>query len=279
MTNNNTSTLFHFTKKRFIPKILKDGLRVTYCKEQFLDTVLGIPMISFCDIPLSRTDEHRKKYGNYAIGFDKEKMLKNEVLKKILNPIIYCNSDILEKSIISFSEEYEDIKQKIDNLTQETESSNIILCKKGISSAIVAGKKARSLRIKSLSNNILGFTKHYKGIGKKNKEIIFYDECEWRIIIPENNIQFQIAGKPCKWLQNEEEYNKWRGNGEKKFLNDVSFGEADVINYLIVNKEEEIPWLIDIIWKDLFMKEKIDKDQKKILISKITSFERIKKDY
>jgi len=72
--NSHTSTLFHFTKKQnTLLSILRDGLKFSYCTERVNDfTVMGIPMVSFCDIPLMSCREHRSKYGLYAIGFSKE---------------------------------------------------------------------------------------------------------------------------------------------------------------------------------------------------------------
>ena len=71
--NSHTSTLFHFTKKQdTLLSILRDGLKFSYCTEHINDvTTMGIPMISFCDIPLMFCGEHRSKYGLYAIGFSK----------------------------------------------------------------------------------------------------------------------------------------------------------------------------------------------------------------
>lgn len=58
-------------------KILMGSFSISYCKETFvLDNarpyILGIPMVSFCDIPLSQILDHVKKYGNYGIGLSKE---------------------------------------------------------------------------------------------------------------------------------------------------------------------------------------------------------------
>lgn len=71
--NSHTSTLFHFTKKQnTLLSILRDGIRISYCSENITDTIsLGVPMVSFCDIPLMSCAEHRSKYGLYAIGFAK----------------------------------------------------------------------------------------------------------------------------------------------------------------------------------------------------------------
>lgn len=71
--NSHTSTLFHFTRRpETVLSILRDGLKFSYCSEEMPDgLLLGIPMVSFCDIPLLSCREHRSKYGLYAIGFSK----------------------------------------------------------------------------------------------------------------------------------------------------------------------------------------------------------------
>ena len=66
MKNTHTPTLFHFTNTGDnIISILKNGLKYSYCKEELNNEyILGIPMISFCDIPISRSYEHESKYGD-----------------------------------------------------------------------------------------------------------------------------------------------------------------------------------------------------------------------
>lgn len=71
--NSHTSTLFHFTKRQdTLLSILRDGLKFSFCTERINNSIaMGIPMVSFCDIPLLSCGEHRSKYGLYAIGFSK----------------------------------------------------------------------------------------------------------------------------------------------------------------------------------------------------------------
>lgn len=63
--NSHTSTLFHYTKTiDALLSILGFGLRFTYCLERYpLVPVreVGVPMISFCDIPISESVEHAEK--------------------------------------------------------------------------------------------------------------------------------------------------------------------------------------------------------------------------
>ncbi|WP_072008674.1 abortive infection system antitoxin AbiGi family protein [Hymenobacter sp. IS2118] len=92
-----SNTLFHFTKSReILTLILTNEFSPRYCLEDF--TMLGIteadktalelavPMICFCDIPLSKIRYHLSCYGNYGIG-----MKKSWGIKKRVTPIIYAS--------------------------------------------------------------------------------------------------------------------------------------------------------------------------------------------
>ena len=278
MTDNNTGSLFHFTKNYSnLKRILKEGFRISYCKEFFGDTFIGIPMISFCDIPLSRTEQHKKDYGTFAIGLDKEKMLANELYKTFLNPVIYCHSNTLDNSLNSYKKEFEDIQTEITRSVMETEYPNVKIDISGNIGATM-GKIAKSMQIKHLSNSILGFTKPYGSI-KKDRKIIFYNEREWRIVIPEGKCL--IDGKLCKWL-NEKEYYEWRGdiNKPKKLFRASLCVEIEEITFIVVAQETQIPPLIEYIERaDSLMEQSVSEKQKRLLISRITSFQRIKKDY
>lgn len=102
--NYRTSSLFHYTTYNGLKSILKQGIIPNYCKEDFStdknNLVVGIPMVSFCDIPLTRTDEFTKRYGNHAIGLSKEWALKNQI-----NPILYINNEEIITSL-KFYKEY-----------------------------------------------------------------------------------------------------------------------------------------------------------------------------
>lgn len=77
MRNSHTNILFHYTKTLYsLSYILKEGFRVSYSKERISDNIfIAIPMISFCYIPFECGEEHRNKYGNYAIGLNKRWMI------------------------------------------------------------------------------------------------------------------------------------------------------------------------------------------------------------
>lgn len=93
-------SLFHYTATLTrLKSILADRFRLTYCREQYIlgaqSHVSCYPMVSFCDIPLMQTGDHRRKYGMYAIGLTKE-----WGIRKGLNPVLYIeNSSYLSKDI------------------------------------------------------------------------------------------------------------------------------------------------------------------------------------
>ena len=46
----------------------------------------SVPLVSFCDLPMSLIRKHLKEYGNFGIGLDKKWGLKNRVA-----PVIYSH--------------------------------------------------------------------------------------------------------------------------------------------------------------------------------------------
>ena len=96
MTQLSTDELFHFTLFDRLVNIIKNGFYPRYNLEHtFLSdlfdrpsTVETIPMVCFCDIPLSVVYEHSVKYGKCAIGLDKKWGEKYG-----LSPVIYVHKN------------------------------------------------------------------------------------------------------------------------------------------------------------------------------------------
>ena len=81
------NSLFHFTSSfDNIISILKNEFWPNYNLECLFNSQLeiGVPMVSFCDIPLSQVKNHSKYYGKYAIGMNKEWGTENSI-----NPVFY----------------------------------------------------------------------------------------------------------------------------------------------------------------------------------------------
>src|SRR5436190_20070413 len=95
-----SNTLFHFTDKiEYLIGILTKNFRARYCLEVFEDSVgeriaeiaddvnFAVPMVCFCDIPLSLTAKHLATYGYYGIGLTKQ-----WAMSQRLSPLLYCHS-------------------------------------------------------------------------------------------------------------------------------------------------------------------------------------------
>jgi len=163
MNNRNLSanTLFHFTSSvELLKSIIENGLYPRYCRETiYVSAQVGcaqaevcMPMISFCDIPLSQICDHVTKYGRYAIGLTKEWGLKKGVC-----PVLYYREG---------DRSYDAFLRSLD----------------------LANKTGDDFTHNGLVTNLaeLGFLfKLYEGISPKNGKITrFYDEREWRYIPP-----------------------------------------------------------------------------------------------
>lgn len=94
MARISANALFHFTKTpESLASILANDFWPHYHSEQIhlradVNYELWIPMVSFCDIPLSQIDQHIETYGHYGLGMSKQWGIKNG-----LNPILYLNAD------------------------------------------------------------------------------------------------------------------------------------------------------------------------------------------
>ena len=210
--------------------MLKNGIKYSYSKEQPIDGItLGIPMISFCDIPISQSQEHSEKYGSYALGLSKQPVFKKGKFCKAA-PVAYLET---------MEPREEDIKRLFEN---------------------------------EPTNMIFGFIKRMK-YTYKDKEYNAYDECEWRLVLP--------SEEPNKWFVNEEEYDKWKAGRKSTFAdNAVLLFNPDDIEYIIVNQKNNIPNNVKRL-KKIKKIGNVDMTEEKmsLLISKVLSFEQIKKDF
>jgi len=163
-----SNTLFHFTDSiENLKGILNEGFRVNYCRETFsLNSnfpkvsnfwKVYVPMVSFCDIPLSEIRPHVEKYKAVCgIGLSKE-----WGLRQGLNPVLYTQKDsLLTEHIIDFY---------FHNFEQfSTDFGN-----------------ASSSEMYRKFWYILCHTKNYKGVIRHNgieTENLPYNEKEWRYV-------------------------------------------------------------------------------------------------
>lgn len=272
--HNHTSSLFHYTKQReYLIGILKHGLYPNYCKEQYLgvrnDDIIGIPMVSFCDIPIMRVQDFSSDYGKFAIAFSKE-----WALKKAINPVFYLQERGLKKTLSFFRtvENYfsdlhfasDDNKLEVTNVLDQHQLDNL-------------ANLIRSAQTQYANDTLLGYIKPYKFVDK-GKEHVNYVENEWRYIVKEIN--------GVTWKKGEEAYSKWRGKQKEKpkapkevLAQKLTFS-IDDITYLITKTEKDsIKLMQDIQDLNVICDLPITEFDKFKLVNKIISFEKIENDF
>jgi len=267
-----TSSLFHYTKDLdTLKSILKEGICPNYCKEEYPSQnqcmIIGIPMVSFCDIPLKQTAVFRERYGNFAIGLDKEWGIRNGI-----NPILYvANTNIFNS--VSLVESYKRILQE-ENAKNGGDSQGITLnLKPGPIPELVTFIRMQQMNYASLY--LLGFLKPYfiprNGITQCN-----YEENEWRYILLEH--------EDIPWWWNEKDYMAWRGNGNKPAASEkmkeagLKFSLEDIRWILIPDDESKKELIEHIMSRSTLCGSELSDNDKAVICSRIMSFEAIELD-
>lgn len=301
MNGINASSLFHFTRNfDILKKILENGLRISYsmeyspkevvraylsplCPEDIaFDEIEGnviIPMISFCDIPLTRTLKHRFCYGSYVIGLNKKAIITK--YEKIINPVIYTHSPNLSDFIrllgIQYSQNENEILKYVFSKAKEYSTLSLERFEKDRNK--INEKAKPFLDTKFLLGFFIGLIKPVS-YGKK----CYYDEREWRLFYPDN-VYEQLS---WKWSISKREFElkKESWNDELNFNQDffIQIPEEEVdkyITHIIVKKEEDTDEIIRFILENdkLFGCDWKNKYSRYKLISKVMSMERIERDF
>jgi hypothetical protein len=247
-------------------------------------------MISFCDIPITRAEEHAKYYGKYILGIDKSFLI-NTCRESFFNPVIYVCGEHMQEAIAFFTSErlktmnrlIEDSKSIVDNqvLMSKISATNDPLsmipenCKKEVLQRM--DETFYSLILLSLYKPING--KDSKG---ENRD--FYNEREWRLFIPhtpEEPYQWSYNISRSEFLNTRDELNDQMSLCEDMFIT-IPIDEWNNISHIVVESEDHVDMIIDFIMNatKLFGYEVAKDERAKLkLISKISSFEKIEKDY
>ncbi|KIF54174.1 abortive infection system antitoxin AbiGi family protein [Vibrio owensii] len=212
-----SNSIIHFTDSLdAIKGIIKNSFKLKYCREYIYigdDSYVDIlvPMVSFCDIPLSEIKEHIDKYGSYGVGLTKEWARKNH-----LNPVLYIDKNsFLNKTLGSAVESYIISKHQGKNPLHALpiEDRPVI--------------------------DILRYVKNYQEDLKRKEETIpdyrFYDEREWRYV-PDVNEDIGFCFDRDKLEGFEDVY---ADSQEKLSDLKLSFSPED-ISYIIINDDSEI---------------------------------------
>lgn len=260
------NTLFHFTDSaKNILGILTSTFHPAYHLEPFFrgdQKALAIPMVSFCDLPLSQIKKHLKFYGNYGIGLSKKWGEREGI-----NPVFYCHSNahILKdfRKILEFT------REKMLPI-KTTENKEVEL------STIVEENKNLVLKVELLKilASCCSTLKPYKGKMYKKGEIVenvkFYDEREWRFVPESENLSILLTEEQFKDKVKTEGY-----NAELAEKNKLTF-EPEDIRYIIVEKESEILSMVENIHR---IKAIYNEDTRTLLTTKIISAEQILEDF
>lgn len=283
-----SSSLFHYTKQASgLFGIIENGFRYSYCFEAFDETIaqfinrhafemakpigsckekygIAIPMICFCDIPLSRANSHRSNYGNFCIGLNKEKV---KAQLPNINPVLYQSSNWIShalKTLVESLPQQEQIDDYFNQIKPITQGKN------AVGGASEINKAHRSGSLPQLNLDAIPAVKLLLSLVKT--DISKYDEREWRIFWDENiNIEFGLT---------EELFNQKRNEYNKKKINQYATFDCNIINHIIAPTECCVQCIIEKIKKsDTILGKMATDDDKEILITKIMTFERIENDF
>ncbi|NIL16460.1 abortive infection system antitoxin AbiGi family protein [Pseudomonas sp. AN3A02] len=202
---------------------------------------LHIPMVSFCDIPLSQIKDHLSRYGSYGIGLTRE-----WAVKKGLNPVLY----IQRQSNLAHSYENAILHYGQDDADDDDDAS------------------AAFNRIADIAR----YTKNYEEIlerkGKSYGMYRFSDEREWRYV-PE-------IDSSCEMYYVEKDINEETLVEASESVKDYRLDfDADDIKYIIIASEDEVPSFVDSL-RDLrrFSSREVER-----ITARVLTAEQIKSDF
>ncbi len=244
-----TNSVIHFTDKFENLKgiIESKAFKIKYCSEEtYLDNKFSMdcayPMCSFCDIPLSEIKNHIDSYGSYGIG-----LTKTWAKRSGLNPVLY--------------------------IEQNSQLSKFLL-KEALRIYELSKKGSPDIEQIDEFMMYMSHCKNYEGNLKKGKvnsdSYRFYDEREWRYIVPEEELK---SAAPFITI---DDYKKDKDSFNER-LKDcrLNFQTTD-ISYIIIDSEDEIPDVLKVI-NDTF-EDSITAKELKILSTKILTKNQIWND-
>lgn len=251
-----SNTLFHFTSKlEHLVSILTDEFRPRFCLETltslYADTGklsrvdIAVPMVCFCDLPLSQTGTHLSIYGNYGIGLSKDWGKRSG-----LTPVLYTYPESL------LAQSFQSIVDRVNQVRVDENDQPEILDD-----------------IYDLSC----FVKPYEGDfwrrGDVLRNVRFYDEREWRYV-PKLSHQ-----DPFRFGMDKEQFLDPEllrtANAEIGARDQLSFVPSD-IRYIIVSRQDEILPMMEELER---IKRKYSWEDVRLLMSRVISAEQIREDF
>ena len=272
MTISSGSVFHHTRKLSSLKSILKtQTFKVQYSTEKIYVNNkyclhIAVPMVSFCDIPLTDYKNYfRKKrsdnpkifkygyYGDFGIALKKEWAIKNGIC-----PIIY-----------------------IPKVKEDFRKTNSLL--NLFKSSAVEKIDANNLGMELHNcNSLTSYIKHYEGyldrINRSKKVVsenyCFYNEREWRFVPSDTPILWNFYNDLTDTFGKT---NKIKTNKALKIP--LAFSIFKDVSLIIVKKDDNIPDIVNIL-KDLKEKSEFQFEKKlQILCSKIVTTEQLMEDF
>jgi len=275
--NSQPRTIVHFTKSADQLKgILSVGFKVKYCRERILfgdtEKVFRVPVVSFCDIPISEAEENKSRYGSYALG-----LTEDWAIEKGLTPVIYLQQySHLAKSLLK------SVDLVIENASKSAIESISKFSPKGDTISVIEAvlKSLNEDDSVSMENDplmnaldIIRYTKNYIGtlIRKEcdpSPGYYFADEREWRYALKTKHFHQFICMDDMANRGGIAEMMQRLIDNER-----LLFSFKD-IRYIIIETEEDRSEIEDHIQNltELFTEEEIES-----LLEKIYTFGQITK--
>lgn len=205
-------SVFHFTDSfEDLKEIIENQCFKPRCViEKRKQREIAIPMVCFCDLPLSQMGEHIKRYGSYGVGLKKD-----WAAKQSISPVMY-------ESI---------------NQTKENAFDSLL-------------KEANRVGDETLLEYIYYFNwyiKSYDGYDTTKEFIQFYNEREWRYIPPYGDL-CREGYLPSSFSKNVKEVQAKFNHPQKEDFN-LGF-ELEDVTYFFITYEEELEDLTSILSLD-----------------------------
>jgi hypothetical protein len=251
------NSLFHFTNSlENLLNILTSEFTPQFCLENF-DVLRSstdekalswaLPMVCFCDLPLSQTSFHLSVYGDYGIGLTKEWGKKNGI-----SPVLYAyfQSLLSAKLVKAFDQLLQVEERNLDTQTRDVVDDFF---------------------------DVFSFVKPYEGDlwreGRTISSLRFYNEREWRYVPQlDKDDEYRMGMNPEVFL-NDAKRKQANDRMAKSFR--IGF-EPNDIKYLIVRREEEI---VPLIRQVEMIKGRYSYDDVRLLFSRVISAEQIRSDF
>lgn len=240
-----SNSLIHLTKEKdALTGILTNNFKIKYCLEELLTQSgklsYAVPMVSFCDIPMSEIKNHIAKYGAYGIGFTKEWGQRNQ-----LNPVFYVdkNSSVGKAYFEAFDNLFRITNSRVNTLS-ETDAKLL---------------------------DVFRYMKNFEGDLDRNGEIErdyrYADEREWRYVPSRDQTQM---------VYNKEVYLPRKDSINLKLNSLQLYFEPKDIKYIIIEHDKEITEFIRILQD---AKSKYAYEDVQRLLTRIITVEQILNDF